>query len=398
MQTMDKASERRLVDALGVVATAVNEGSHPSQAIAKAAQALDVPRGHLPLLVNAYNTGRTTRQRQDGESTVEKAAEFELANHDEVLQLLFPETPQTPARKEAAAGVHPEYQGPPTWIKAASHRVAPLRSMTLPVAVREQAPTDPWAPVKKAHADASRARREAEEVRREKSAALDRMRGALEDVEQAFRDPAGPTLADVRPAVEAYYGEDGAALIDHMTATRPGLAKRASRRRVGPVDWAASPWRQIKAAVSAGQQVLEVSTKEAMMGLADKAMGTLVFHGLTEGANNLIKDRADERAQKFLGKISTPEHEAEIQGIQDRAMLHDMTTDEVISGYDPAEFAKHFNRLSAFAPSGMRHSALAVPLLRKSLQQGHLDPFEGKEIVDTETRIRDMGHRQETRS
>src|ERR1700761_8849909 len=87
---MSAAAEKVLHSALGDVAGHVNDGLHPDAAIEKAARANHVPCGHVRLMVNAYNIGRTTRQREDGGSPQEKAAEFPLASTANVLERLYP--------------------------------------------------------------------------------------------------------------------------------------------------------------------------------------------------------------------------------------------------------------------------------------------------------------------
>jgi hypothetical protein len=80
MKKISKDAENKLMQAIEKTAVLVNDGMGPSDAIAKAASEDRIPPGHINLMVHAYNTGRTTRQRQDGSSVFEKVADFPLAD------------------------------------------------------------------------------------------------------------------------------------------------------------------------------------------------------------------------------------------------------------------------------------------------------------------------------
>ena len=97
MQTLSKEAEQKLIAAIEKAAALVNEGLSPNDAIIKSAAAADIPAGHINLMVHAYNTGRTTKQREQGENTIEKSADFQLADAPTVLEALYPKTVKTSA-------------------------------------------------------------------------------------------------------------------------------------------------------------------------------------------------------------------------------------------------------------------------------------------------------------
>jgi hypothetical protein len=68
MKKLSKQLESRLMTAIEKAPQHVNEGDDPNTAIVKAAQEHSIPAGSIHLMVHAYNTGRTTRQRRDAES------------------------------------------------------------------------------------------------------------------------------------------------------------------------------------------------------------------------------------------------------------------------------------------------------------------------------------------
>ena len=95
MRRLSEEAEARLLAAIEKAAGLVNDGETPNAAIVKIARAEDMPAGHVRLMVHAYNTGRTTKQREQGESACEKSADFQLADADRfyefIIAILFEE-------------------------------------------------------------------------------------------------------------------------------------------------------------------------------------------------------------------------------------------------------------------------------------------------------------------
>ena len=114
MQPLSKEAEQKLIGAIERAAGYVNEGMAPNDAIVKSASESHIPAGHLNLMVHAYNTGRTTKQREQGEGTLEKAADFQLADADVVRDRLFPKDVKTAAQIELAHVVSTDYAVSPT--------------------------------------------------------------------------------------------------------------------------------------------------------------------------------------------------------------------------------------------------------------------------------------------
>jgi hypothetical protein len=84
MQSLSKAAEQKLIAAIEKAASLVNTGTAPNDAIIKSAAEANIPAGHINLMVHAYNTGRTTKQREQGSDPLEKAADFQLADAETV--------------------------------------------------------------------------------------------------------------------------------------------------------------------------------------------------------------------------------------------------------------------------------------------------------------------------
>jgi hypothetical protein len=105
--------EKRLLAASEYAAQLADRGDHPSTAVEKAAREHRIPPGGVELLVNAYNTGRTRLQFDLGDSPLEKAAEFELADAKTVNQRLYPDTVKTAGQTHLDTVVARDYAIPP---------------------------------------------------------------------------------------------------------------------------------------------------------------------------------------------------------------------------------------------------------------------------------------------
>ena len=120
-QPFSKQAEEELLDAVRDVTGRVEEDNlDPTEAIAKVASERELPLTYVPLLVQAYNVGRCTYQREHGGSGVlRKTADFPVARIEDVMARLCPEKPLSPALKKASVEVSDEYSRPPMW---AAHR------------------------------------------------------------------------------------------------------------------------------------------------------------------------------------------------------------------------------------------------------------------------------------
>jgi hypothetical protein len=109
MRALNKEAEQKLIGAIERAASLVNAGSTPNDAIIKSASAANVPSGHINLMVHAYNTGRTTKQREQGENTFDKSADFQMANADVVMEALYPKQVKTSSAIAQSSVVSTEY-------------------------------------------------------------------------------------------------------------------------------------------------------------------------------------------------------------------------------------------------------------------------------------------------
>lgn len=433
MTKISKAAEEKLMKAIEKTAVFVNDGLSPNEAIAKAAAEDGVPPGHINLMVQAYNTGRTTRQRHDGADTLEKAADFPLAEASKVLECLYPTKVKTAAEVVQQTVVSTQYSFSPTGLLTRREKAAraqtPVSWRTMPDGTEITAPapypSDPSTRVKKAYSDTQRLQREIDEARRKKANAFDRMGHTFHELTQYFRRPDATPIPTVREQVLLLHGEKAAQLIDTIVQVTPSLMKLAQhkqavlRNQLQDVDGEAyglvsefldrlDTYKQLKVAhetvvktaterseallrpfVQRPGSVIEdppSSTKQADGGLTGWLAPIALTKQILGGSASQMQQPAPAGpANKIYEKLTDPGHEQDLRNIRSQAMLSGLlANDPIISSYDPNEAITAFNEISEMSPRAADKQLLMQTLLRKRLQQGALDPFEVDQMLSME--------------
>lgn len=237
MKKITQETERKLMTVIEKTAEFVGAGMSPNDAIVKAAANGDLRPGEIGLVVHAYNTGRTTRQREMGDNPFEKAAEFELADTGQILERIYPSQVKTASAQSNSTVISPEYSYSPTpmlqrkqnWEKRAQH--VDWRTINgKPIETPEQYPTDPAQRVKVAMANIDRLRKSAEESRRVAADAFDQLGRTFTDLTTYFRRPDALPMPVVKEAVILLHGDKGEQLMDQLVRVTPALSKLANHQ------------------------------------------------------------------------------------------------------------------------------------------------------------------------
>lgn len=235
MQPLSKQAEAKLISAIERAASYVNNGLTPNAAIIKSASESDVPSGHINLMVHAYNTGRTTKQREQGNDTLEKAADFPLADAATVMDALFPKAVKTSAELSRAHAVSAEYAINPAGMLArrlAAQTKAAAAKISLPEKTWTPPPRDEEAAVRRAASEKRAAELAQEELRRQATAAYNKAAAAMEELHEYFRRPGNLSFQDAVRETELRYGEDGVNVLNKLAAVYPHLTKQAATKDV----------------------------------------------------------------------------------------------------------------------------------------------------------------------
>lgn len=447
MKKLTKESEDRLLGAIEKTAVLVNGGMHPNDAIVKAAVADGIPPGHVNLMVQAYNTGRTTRQRQEGSSPLEKAAEFPLADASEVLSKMYPDKVKTAAQIQYDNAISLEYAVSPTGLLQRRHRKemqkvardidwsrwsrgeyadedGNVHEMTVHATDPGPLPSDPAVAMKRAYYEADRMQKEVGEARRKQAAAFDKMANTFGEITEYFRRPDASPIPVVQEQAMLLHGGKGRQLIDEVVKVTPSLMKLSKHKKAQVSNYLLEPadgeiyglisqfldetddYKKCKRAHDELLTKHSRRTEEVLRPFVDRPISVLTELGYSTeksaggvmptviGASaikNLFTgggpDAGKSQTNKALSELTDPAHEQELRNIRAQAMLQDiMMNDPVIGGYDPTETLSAYNDIISMSPRNADQRMFVQPLLRKRLEQGSLDPFEVDQMLGMEER------------
>lgn len=439
-----QAIEAKLVAAVEKTAALVQGGQAPSQAIAKAAMDVGVPAGHINALVHAYNTGQTNRQRLDGDTLLEKTADFELADAEQVLEHMYPTQVKAASATKQSTAISTEYALPPTGVlarrEAMTKRAANVNWRTMAdatITAPEPYPGDPKERVKKATSQVDRLQRGADELRRAASEAFDKMGHTFCELTEYFRRPGCTPIPIVKENAMILHGAKAEQIIDQLVQVTPGLAKMAHNQPVmrSHRDLAATgrPYQLIEelvgeiqtykeakarylstaadaekqagvllrpfAEASPSVSVLEgwpSSTEKLAWGWSDANAGGLNLVGRQLG--NLAHGFTDPRdpAADDYAALTDPQHEQELRDVKTEAMLqYLMTNDDDIAGYEPDEVLNSYNEIVDAVPRAADQMLLMRTLLKKKLK-GQLDTHEIDQALGMGEKLRSRDERSQS--
>lgn len=426
MKKISKHIEDKLMQAIEKTAALVNGGQCPNEAIAKVAREDGIPPGNINLMVHAYNTGRTTRQRLDGATPSEKAADFPLAEATQVLSLMYPDTVKTAAAKQRESAISTEYAIPPTGLlqRREKHALRTRRvDWQVGVDTPEPYPGDPATRLKKAYCEAERLERQVVEVRRQVAEAHDKMASTFMELTDYFREVGSSPIPVVREQVIIMHGGRGEQVMDQLVKVTPGLTKFSRYKQqpnVGLEDATGEPYalvsqlldevdeykrlklayQTIRTTTGGLQEVLLRPFACQPRSVLEEPPFSLAFEKTAAGgltgvlaplalAKGIFSGKGaappqPQSNQTYL-ELSDPEHEQQLRGIRSSAMLQDMLiNDPVISGYEPNEVTNAYNEIVEMAPRSADKRLLIQALLRKRLEQGQLDSFEAESLLQAE--------------
>ena len=233
MRSLSKEAEQKLIAAIEKAANYVNGGLSPNDAIIKSAAEANVPSGHINLMVHAYNTGRTTKQREQGEDTLEKSADFQLASADVVLEALYPKTVKTSAEIVRQQAVSTEYALSPAGILArrkAQQAKEASASFPMPEKKYVPYPRDEKFAVERAYSDKRAAERAQEELRRRATDAYVKAAASMDSLIEYFRTPGNMSYGDALRQVELRFGEEGVSVLKKAAVVYPTIEKQAATK------------------------------------------------------------------------------------------------------------------------------------------------------------------------
>lgn len=427
MRPLSKEAEEKILSAIEEAAAFVNNGAEPDAAIVKAATAHNFPANYVRLMAQAYNTGCTNKHRENGDTLTEKIADFKLANIDNILNTLYPQSVKTSAQIVTDTVVSTEYAIPPTGFIARRRSAiekAAAAIVPLPAKTYVAPPRDELAAAQRTHTAKVVEKRAAEELRRLATVAYSKAAEAMDEIQTYFRVPGNMSFGDALKQAELRFGEEGVSVLKKLAEVYPWLSKQAETKKAqigvnGPYELIetvieklaeyktyqeqfvsktnkTTPKQKKTAAYNAGsilyeppEEPFELKKADAWSGItgpisATRALGGQIGGQMWQGANSYIKD-PDKLKEEAFKDITDPDHDRKLRNIRAQGVLSDLiSNDPVISGHDPREVANAFNELAEVAPSFMDSTATVQALLRKRLEAGQLADFDIKQLIDME--------------
>jgi hypothetical protein len=420
VQTIDSAEEQQLVEAVRRANDLVEGGMAPDQALAKVAREEKFGPGKIRLVAHAYNTGRQLGQWQSGGNVLDKLASYPLADPEKVIADLYG------GEKKASERLPDEYASPPDrwWKRPAREKAArempPLADRPAPY------PRDSMAALHRAYGAVQRHQQMTEEWSRRAAAAADRVRHHVGGLVHYFKKTARDRLpfAAVEQAARTYFGNAAPPLLDLVYSQAHLREKRAAAGltvQKSPLDLESEPFSSIRACIQAAEDCVRARqalaacrTKEATVREeafrpfvqasgprppgpqrgSDKAAADIVMFNtpIAATAGSMVSrllENVPQTKKELLEDIwlelEDPTHRNELRKIRSHAMLTRFMTDpdDPISGYDPDKVLQAYNEISQVAPRVADNAALLRPVLHRRLA-GLMEPFEAKELADTE--------------
>lgn len=438
MDTLNPQEEEQLIGAVKQAVALVEDGGlSPDQAIEKIARDLSYTPGRIRFLCHGYNQGTQLSQWHENKNVLDKLAAFQLADADKVIRAIY-DGPST-VEKAASAVLHDDYLTPPTFFAEQEKRASALTSLP-GVGTVKQASVDAPPPksVSRQLADIEREKRAADEAGTQATRSEDQVRGHVSELVYYFKTKVASdrhSFAFFEKAAQMYQGDIVTPLLDlvyhgsGLTEKRADDSMPISRE---PVRWDRMPFSALKDCVKYAVDAVKyrrtqtshvektAQLKEAVLvpfvkraaakppqpslnsaasplysekvaGIfgtpAGLALGSMFGAALSEVPNRdkLVGDVADD--------LDDPNHQNEIRKIKNQVMLTRAMSDpdDTISGHTPDDVLRQYNEISGIAPHAADQPAALLPLLRRRLE-GHVEPFEAKELTDIEKGLASVKH------
>lgn len=431
VKRLTKSNEDKLISSLNRIADLTNDGTDPNEAIAKIASEEKVPSGHIQLLVNAYNTGRSAAQRKSHDSVWDKAAEFPIADTEAILEIMYPSKVKTASDIEYETSVSSDYSTPPHWVTRREEKEKKAEALQYKINQPKAVPYpgEEINEYKVAKDKLKKLAQDLEESRYKANFAFAAACSSKDNLVEYFKQADCIPFEEVKENAELLYGESGVLLFSQLKNENPRFVKQSSKRVARPAI--GKPYELLKECMelSNAYQILkddyhqkqasyddskskftttfslkpkldpilgiptpkDATYKEAgffgSFGSGAKTMmkgvGNKVLDMSTEAAKNspvntmreskqdALKDIYKEQYKSKLTPSLGSAHEDMVDSINREAMLSDiLANDEVLSRRNPNDVLQAYSSIRTLAPRAAQNPEILRTLLRQRVEQG----------------------------
>lgn len=429
MEKLSREDEQRIVSALESAVKLTNAGTDPNTALYKVAVDNRFTPPVVQRMVEAFNVSKTLSHIKNAKGP-ERAASFPLADAADVLERMYPQAPASPAEKVASL-----YQ--PADYERADENFLVKRDpipMEKRASVVENYPRDENAA---AHRLANRRlelRKTANRANSDYRIHWYRLLDVVKEASAYFRAIPHESFESVQTKMAGQYGDIGRQVTDLVHELGNLREKKAAEGQARRLYYnpGKEPYRQIEQAIKIAHELVESAEvairatdelasyeKKAGLGLHEAEPAGLLLDSVMGGTSvpfeeatgiekegvlgslpavltggvaalGLSSPDSEGVRQKALSDVYDPIHEATMKGVQTKAMLNDLlSNDPIISGYDPSEVLTAYNQLAKLSPNVSQQPAVIRGLLRRMLQQeGVIEPHEAQQLTGVENALR----------
>lgn len=422
MNTLTRDQEQTIIKAAEDVVDLVNTGLHPNDALFKVASEESLTPDYVRRLTEVFNTSRILAHFKTA-APEKRADEFPLASASNVLNRLYPEKVETEEVKAARANCHSTWFSPPLDFTHVP-RLEKVALTTIELTTT-CAPPDLDLLVKRSRLHVDSLERSIDVAANDDAYYREMLRRAVVKAAAHFCSLEHRPFDVVENNVLTKHGSVAKPLMNAIfiacrgeqcgekrgeafagqrlteSETEPYVSIEEALRHASEWCKSASETQALRDELSTFKFGFDARMKKlaelrrpripfpfegiklAVGWLPAVASTTFIGSKL----NEMLGD--DDSSLKFEQEVQQsidPEQNAQIRGAKVKAMLNElMTSDPVISGYDPQQVLLAYNEISQMTPRVAEQPAILRGMLARRLEMGRTEPFEAEQAITAET-------------
>lgn len=395
MNTLSSNCEARLVDSAEKMVDLTNSGVHPNDALFKIASEEQLTPHFIRRLGEVFNASRVLAHFKSA-SIETRADEFPLADPQNVIDKIYGEKKEAVYVDDAGFAPPPDFNVFNDSVKVAADEDITVRNSYDNVDIFS---------TKRAILQRDGVKRCLDVARDDVAFYNEKLTETICKIASHFRAMYHTPFKDYERNVVGVYGDVGKSLADTVYEISCGATfgeKRATDfSDVGDFDESAELYVLTKQAVDLATKCSEAHATVAKftneLKKCDESLKKSAVGITSTLANSMfLKNQLNQmihggQRSSDVASVLDPAHETELASIEMRAALNDMlANDPIISQHDPASVRNAYNEIVKTTPRIGQQPGILRGVLARRLELGRLDPFESKNLIDTESAIKKL--------
>jgi len=422
MKTLTHEKELQIIKAAERIVDLVNNGSKPNDALYKVATDCSLTPEFVKRLAETFNTSRMLAHFKTASSN-DRANEFPLANAGDVLDKMYPDKDTINKESGLYSKCHSTWFGPPP--SFSNTLLAKTASISRSTVSRSTECRDVELLIKRANNYKDSLSRKVDVAKEDTNYCREMVHRSIIKVGEYFQSvDHAPFEAIESNALTKFGSKAKSAMNAAFIACRGAVfgekrgkaydTDRIFNASVKPYDsindaiqwaekWASSTFDRQSAERELDEFKTEWNKRFSKLSASEersvpfpfdfsKSSGS-VLNTLVGGSivSSKLGDmfKPDDDFEDDVRMSDDPTQVTKLRAIRSKALLNElMSSDPVISGYDPNAVLKAFNEISLLAPRVSDQPAMLRGLLSRQLELGRTEPFEAGQVVDTEKSLK----------